>query len=402
MERPRLAPSPAGLQIGLIAPPCVPVPPPRYGGTEAVIDQLARGLAAAGHQVRLFTTGDATCSVERHWLHPRAVGTTGTSLDELGHVQAAYAELAGCDVIHDHTLLGPLWAIADDVSAPVVVTNHAPFTRELIRHYACIAHHAAVVAISHHQAGTASGVPIARVIHHGLDLDAYPFGQGDGGYLLFLGRMHPDKGVHRAIHIARAAGRPIVIAAKMWEPAERRYFAEEVEPLLGPDATYVGQVGGAAKVALLAAAEALVNPIRWPEPFGLVMIEALATGTPVMAFAEGAAPEIVDHGRTGFLCRDEADMARRVGQVGALDRRDCRRVARERFSTDRMVRDHLALYRQILAASAVIDLRPVSGRRSGRGSTWHLAASEDPASVTRHRIRPGPAPLVSDPPDPAG
>jgi glycosyltransferase involved in cell wall biosynthesis len=336
------------LQIGMIAPPWVAVPPPEYGGTEVVVDHLARGLVLAGHDVTLFTTGDSTCPVPRRWVHPRAVGTTGNLLDELAHVEAAYEVLDDGDVIHDHTLLGPLWAIANDVRPRVLTTAHGPFTPELTELYRTIGQHVAVVAISHHQARTAPTVPVTQVIHHGIDVERIPVGAGDGGYVAFLGRMHPDKGVHRAIAVARSRGRRLLIAAKMWEPAERRYFAEVVEPMLGPDVEYVGQVGGRDKWELLGGAEALINPIRWPEPFGLVMIESLAVGTPVLAFAEGAAPEIVDHGRTGFLCDDEDDMSERLSTVGSLDRRDCRRAAETRFSTRRMVDDHLELYRRLL------------------------------------------------------
>ena len=335
------------LKIGLIAAPWVAVPPPLYGGTEVVIDHLARGFTDAGHDVRLFTTGDSTCPVDRRWLHSRAVGTTGSLLDELGHVQAAYAELADCDVIHDHTLLGPLWANANR-TPPVVTTVHGEFTPTLTDLYRSVSGKAWVVAISHHQRSTAPTVPVAHVIHHGIDVERCSVGRGDGNYVVFLGRMHPDKGVHRAIEIARAAGKTILIAAKMWEPAERRYFTERVEPLLGPDAVYLGEVGGQEKHDLLAGAEALVNPIRWPEPFGLVMIEALAVGTPVLAFAEGAAPEIIDHGRTGFVCRDNRDMVDRLGEVGTLDRAACRADVAARFSTRHMVDEHLALYRRLL------------------------------------------------------
>jgi glycosyltransferase involved in cell wall biosynthesis len=323
-----------------------------YGGTELVVDNLARGLVAAGHEVVLFTTGDATCPVERHWVLPVAVGTTGSMIDELAHVEAAYVELAGCDVVHDHTLLGPLWAIANRVHPPVVTTAHGEFTPELVDLYRTISRQLAVVAISHHQRSTAPSVQIARVIHHGIDVERIPFGRGDGGYVAFLGRMHPDKGVHRAVEIARAAGKRLVIAAKMWEPAERRYFAECVEPLLGGDAVYIGEVGGGDKTNLLAGAEALVNPIRWAEPFGLVMIEALAAGTPVVTFAEGAAPEIVDNGVTGFVCTDDAEMSARLTDACYLDRSNCRRAAEQRFSTGRMVDDHVALYRQLAGQSA--------------------------------------------------
>ncbi len=160
--------------------------------------------------------------------------------------------------------------------------------------------------------------------------------------------MNHQKGVHRAIAVAEAARTPLIIAAKIWEPEERHYFAAQVEPRLSEDIVYIGQVGGQAKLDLLAGAVALVNPIRWPEPFGLVMIEALACGTPVLAFAEGAAPEIVDHGRTGFLCTDEADMAQHVARVATLDRRACRASVAERFSTALFIERHLAFYRNVL------------------------------------------------------
>jgi glycosyltransferase involved in cell wall biosynthesis len=338
------------LRLGLIAPPWVPVPPPLYGGTEVVIDQLARGLTRAGCDVELFTTGDATCPVERSWLYPQALGTVADVSAELAHVESAYRALAGVDLIHDHTLTGPARADLLRPGMPVVTTVHGPFTTELRTLYAMAAERVSVVAISEAQRRSAPEVPTAAVIHHGIDVAEFPFGRGDGGYVLFLGRMHPDKGAHRAIAVARAAGRRILLAAKMWEPAERRYFCDRVEPLLGRDAAYLGEVGGRDKLDLLGGASALLNPIRWPEPFGLVMIEALACGTPVLSFAEGAAAEIIEHGRTGFLCADEEDMATRVGLALDLDRAACRASVEARFSTERMVKDHLALYRSLVRA----------------------------------------------------
>ncbi len=366
------------LRVGLIAPPWVAVPPPVYGGTELVVDELARGLAAAGHRVTLFATGDSTCPVETRWVFPRALGTVDGPLDELGQVQAAYAELADCDVIHDHTLLGPMWAVTEAVEPPVVATVHGALVAPAARLYESAAGHGvSVVAISHHQASTAPAVPVTRVIHHGIDVEAVPVGAGDGGYLLFLGRMHPDKGVHDAIEVARRAGRRLVIAAKMWASEERRYFTDVVEPLLGDGIEYVGEVGGADKHRLLGGAAALINPIHWPEPFGLVMIEALATGTPVIALPAGAAPEIVRHRRTGYLCADLDDMARRSRTIEQIDRAACRADAALRFDASRMVADHVRLYRELIVRTEwrpAVD-RPAPVRTGVRPRRWLSAVA---------------------------
>jgi glycosyltransferase involved in cell wall biosynthesis len=319
-----------------------------YGGTELVVDQLARGLVRRGCDLVLFTTGDSTCPVQRRWLYPQALGTSASAVAERPHVELARYELDGADVIHDHTLTGPTDERLPRPAMPVVTTVHGPFTPDLRRLYASAAQRVSLIAISHDQRSHAPEIPVAAVIHHGIEVDRYPVGDGSGRYVLFLGRMHPDKGPHRAIAAARGAGQRILIAAKMREPSERRYFAECVEPLLGPDAVYLGEVGGQHKLDLLGGAEALLNPICWPEPFGLVMIEALACGTPVLSFAHGAAPEIVEHTRTGFLCRDEHEMAARLGDVASIDRAACRAAVEARFTTDRMVADHLALYRRLV------------------------------------------------------
>ncbi len=336
------------LRVGIIAPAWVAVPPPQYGGTEFVIDRLARGLQERGHTVELFATGDSTCPVRRSWLYPVALGTTGDPAAEFAHVQRAYEVLVGVDLIHDHTVTGPAWASTWQPDLPVVTTNHGPFTPEMIAHFGAFAGRVPIIAISEAQRRSAPGLPVAAIIHHGVDVADFELGDGEGGYLLFLGRMSPEKGVHRAITVARAAGKPLIIAAKMWEPDEFRYFAEQVEPQLGADIVYVGQVGERRRAELLAGAVALLNPIRWPEPFGLVMIEALACGTPVLAFAEGAAPEIVEHGRTGFICADEADMTRRVPEAARLRRADCRLSVEARFSTERFVERHIEFYRHLL------------------------------------------------------
>src|SRR5436190_8577085 len=229
----------------------------------------------------------------------------------------------------------------------MVVTNHGPFDAMRTACFERFGRRCAVVAISHAQASAAPSVPIAGVVHHGIDVDAWPWGDGSGGYVLFLGRMSADKGPHRAIALARQAGVPIVLAAKMREQAEFAFFEEHVRPLLGRNARFVGEADAATKRDLLAGATALLNPIQWSEPFGMVMVEALACGTPVITAPLGAAPEIVEHGVTGFLCRTAAAMVSAIESAPRLDRRVCRKSVAARFTIDRMVAGYVSLYRRV-------------------------------------------------------
>lgn len=344
---------PRPLRVGIIAPPWLPVPPPAYGGTEAVIDVLARGLRDAGCEVVLFATGDSTCDVPRRWHHPAALGTGADPDLEVVHVRAAHASLTDCDIIHDHTTTGPLVAAARPGGPPVLATVHgAPTPADLVR-YRTVGEDVGLIAISHCQRRSLREVPVAAVIHHGIDLDAFPLGPGDGGYVAFLGRMCPDKGADTAIRVARAARRPIVLAAKVRDPDEQSWFREAVRPLLGTDAIFVGEVDADGRRELLGRAEALLNPLRWAEPFGLVMVEAAASGTPVLALRSGSAPEVVEDGVTGFVCLDEHDMVDRLELVATIDRATCRERARARFGAERMVADHLALYRRTVVAAAL-------------------------------------------------
>lgn len=341
------------MRIAVIAPPWLPVPPAGYGGTELVLDTLCRGLLADGHDVLLYATGDSACPVERMWTYEQHLGVAQINpSDELRHVMDAYtaAERWGAHVVHDHTVTGPVWAQIH-ARIPVVTTNHGPFDEPLRTIYSRLAPTTPLIAISQHQASTAGDIPIARVIHHGLDTSRIEAGAGDGGYVAFLGRMNPAKGVHTAIEVARAAGMPLKIAAKMREPLEIEYFRTRVEPLLGGDIEYVGEVGPADKATLLRDAVCLLNPIEWPEPFGMVMIESLAAGTPVVTTPWGSAPEIVTDGRDGFLCRTHAELVDALGRVDELDRTACRRTVEQRFTMQRLARDHDAAYRAVLHAA---------------------------------------------------
>lgn len=352
------------LRVGVLAPPWLPVPPSSYGGTELVVDVLCRGLQARGHEVRLFTTGDSTCDVPREWLFETGdPDRMGSAVIALRHTAAGYDALATCDVVHDHTLVG-LFVSRLHPELTVVTTNHGPFDQDLCDLYGRTASTVPLVAISHDQARHAPGnVPIGAVIHHGLDLDRYPFeGQGDDR-LVFIGRMNQDKGVHTAIEVARRTGLDLAIAAKMREPVERRYFDTVIRPQLGRGIEYVGEIDHAAKISLLRGARALINPIQWPEPFGLVMAESLACGTPVVASHRGAAPEIVDDGATGFLADTPESLAAAAEDVVYIDRRRCRDRIERHFSMDHMAREHEAFYCSVIQRDAMLRRRPDSRLR---------------------------------------
>ena len=333
----------SAMEIGIIAPTWLPVPAPAYGGTEAVIDTLARGLQSAGHDVVLVCHPDSTCPVLRASVVP-AVDTVrmGRASIELEHALGAYDVLRHCDIVHDHTLAGPVIAAGRSLQR-VVATNHMPFTRTMNAVFGAAAEYVGLIAISRSHAAS-TDLPISAVVHHGVDVLDFPIGLGDGGYAAVLSRMAPDKGVHRAIAIAKAAGVPLRIAAKMREPRECEYFARYVEPELTDEIQYVGELDHAAKRALLADAVALLNPIMWPEPFGMAMLESLACGTPVIGSPHGAAPEIVEHGVSGYLSDDDQQLVDALVGVGRLDRDACRRRAAEHFSVERMIDGHLAAY----------------------------------------------------------
>jgi len=335
------------LRIGVVAPPWLPVPPPGYGGTELMVDALCLGLTRLGHDVTLFTIGDSTTPVERRWLFDAVDrGRMGAAVEEFRHALAAYDSLTDVDIIHDHTLAGMFLGPARS-KVPIVTTMHGPFDDDLSDLYERTSEQVPIVAISHDQARRApSTIRIAEVIHHGIEIDRYPFSDEPDDHVMFLGRMSPNKGVESAIEIARRAERPLLIAAKMREPGEIDFFHHTVEPLLGSDAIYVGEADFDEKIRLLSSATALVNPIRWPEPFGLVMAESLACGTPVVGGSLGAAPEIVDEGITGFLADDVPSLVDGLGQIDRISRRGCRQAAVERFSADRMAADYVQFYRR--------------------------------------------------------
>jgi glycosyltransferase involved in cell wall biosynthesis len=341
------------MRIGIVADPWIPVPPPAYGGTEQIIDIEARALVAAGHNVLLCTLGVSTSPVPRRSIIHHAGGyDIGDQRFALQHSIFSYEQVKDFDVVHDHTISG-LFYSERWPNLPVVTTQHGPFDDVMVDLYRAVAERISIISISHSQAKSApSGIPIARVIHHGVDAERFRFGTGEGDargeYFFNLSRMAPTKGVKEAIYAAREAGVRLVIAAKMREAREQEYFEREIKPLLNEDIQYIGEVTFPEKVELLANAKGLLNPINWEEPFGLAMIESFAAGTPVIANRRGAAPEVVEQGITGFICDSHDDLVQAIKFIDTIDRAACREVTENYFSSARMAEDHLEFFDELM------------------------------------------------------
>jgi glycosyltransferase involved in cell wall biosynthesis len=339
------------LHIAMLAPPWIPVPPPGYGGIEEVVALLSDALVDLGHDVELFCAPGSNSRAKVRPLLERAYpDSIQRSLFEADHTGRAFRAIDAAadehpfDVVHDHCGYTPL-AVADRLDTPLVHTVHGPFDDDTNPYYSVNGFNGAVVCISKAQAGFAPDPKIVDgVVHNPIDVDNWPVGYEKDDYLLWVGRMDPVKGAHRAIRVAKAVGRRLILAGPV-QPGQERFFATEVEPYVdGKQIQYIGEVGGARKQRLFADAHAFLMPIRWPEPFGMVMVEAVATGTPVLAFPEGAATEVVEHGVSGFLVKDEDEMAAMVDQAGELDPLQVRRSA-ERFAPDRIAVGYEQAYR---------------------------------------------------------
>jgi glycosyltransferase involved in cell wall biosynthesis len=343
------------VKIAVLGPVWFPVPPVGYGGIEWIVSLLAEGLVRAGHDVTLFASGDSATAAELSAVFPEApselIGTTGP---ELRHALACYERAAEFDIVNDHS--GPLAAaLGAAVATPVVHTVHGPLTGadgDLYASLARVAPGVGLISLSLNQRRPQPDLPWLANCPNALDLGAYPVRAERGEYLLFLGRMSPEKGCHRAIEVAREAGLPLRIAGKMREPAEREYFEAYVAPELGDGVEYLGETSHGKKVALLQNARATLFPIEWEEPFGLVMIESMACGTPVLATRRGAVPEVIEHGRSGVIVDDYREMAAALAEADRLEPLECRRWAEERFSAERMVRDYEAAYALALERAA--------------------------------------------------
>jgi glycosyltransferase involved in cell wall biosynthesis len=339
------------VKIGIIAPAWFAVPPVRYGGIEWVVSILADGLVDQGHDVTLFAAGDSQTRARlvTSYDEPPSM-RIGLSMPDLHHALTCYARAGDFDVVNDHS--GPLGAaLGAAVASPVCHTVHGPLTGESGDVYSLIGSvspSVGLISVSDSQRSPLPDLNWLATCHNAIAMDSYPFHPGNDGYLLFLGRMSPDKGAHHAAALARETGLPMILAGKMHDLLERQHFAANVEPLLGGNIEYVGEVSHDEKVRLLQNALATVFPIQWPEPFGLVMVESMACGTPVVATRQGAVPEVIEQGRSGIIVDSPAELAEAVKQAITLDPHECRASAIERFSPARMVDDYVAAYQRML------------------------------------------------------
>jgi glycosyltransferase involved in cell wall biosynthesis len=332
------------VRIAILSTPHVPTPPQGYGASELIAGQLAEGLSQRGHEVHLFASEGSTKLVQRSRCYPQQ--RLGTSFDqrELIHVAHAVREAGDCDLVHNHCLAaGP----------PFARISRRPFLTTL--HYLHPVVHAfpegPYVAISQSQRRLASQLNVCGMVYNGVDLRNFPFGESREDYLLFLGRFHPNKGADLAIEVARRLDRRLILAAPAPPDDQRGWFDEKVRPHLQGKVEWIGPVEGDAKARLLGRAAATLLPLRWDEPFGLVMIESMACGTPPVAMRRGAAPEIILDGVTGLLVDDLDQFVAAVEQAPSIDPYACRARVEQHFSVDRMVDDYLRLYRDYLMMS---------------------------------------------------
>jgi len=348
----QIVPVAKSLRIAQVAPLYESVPPQYYGGTERIVSYLTEELVAQGHDVTLFASGDSQTAANLVALCPRSLRLDPHCIDQLAHhvvmLEQVMQRSDEFDVIHFHLdyLHFPLsrrqaYKHVTTLHGRLDIPDLVPLYREFPE--------MPLVSISDAQREPLSWANWQATVYHGLPRDLYRFHAGPGSYLACLGRISPEKGIDRAIAIAKQVGIPLRIAAKV-DKADQEYFDTVIEPLLhDPLVEYIGEIGDERKDEFLGNAHALLFPIDWPEPFGIVMIEAMACGTPVIAYESGSVPEVMEEGRTGFVVRELDDAVDAVRRVPELSRARCREVFEQRFTAARMARDYLNVYAQLIA-----------------------------------------------------
>ena len=343
------------MRIAQIAPLAESVPPKLYGGTERVVHWLTEELQGLGHEVTLFASGDSKTSAELVPVIPHALRLGRPRIDPIvaqaSLLEAAARQCHRFDVLHFHIdwLHLPLFS---RLETRFLTTFHGRLDLPGLKTTTDQFPDAGFVSISNNQREPLPDLRWLRTVYHGLPANYLRASTEPGRYLAFLGRLTAEKGPEDAIRIAKAVGMQLRIAAKI-PRGERRYFSERLQPLIdGDQVQLVGEVDDHAKQDFLSQASALLFPIDWPEPFGLVMIEAMACGTPVIAYRSGSVPEVIDHGITGFVVDDEAEAVKAIHQLDQLDRKRVREQFKARFTAERMAREYTEVYKTLLNGAA--------------------------------------------------
>ena len=337
------------MRIAQIAPLWIPIPPYTYGGTELVVSWLCDELVRRGHQVTLFATNDSKTSANLVPIWPQSLWRAKLRSPH-AVFSLLYEKLISLqdqfDIIHDHCEFYTA-PYSRFLKPPVVTTLHHPLTEEttiLYKKFPNINY----VAISKNQKRSGPGINIVRVIYHGLPLEKYPFNPSPQDYLLWLSRIGPDKGIAEAIDIAKLSGEKLIISGNIL-PQYADYFEFRIKPLIdGKQIQFVGASDFEKKVDLFRRAKALLYPIRRPEPFGLVVIEAMACGVPVIAYKEGSMPELIKDGKTGFLVNNKEEMANALKRISQINRLTCHRHVAKKFTVEKMVNKYEALYNKLI------------------------------------------------------
>ncbi|MCO6431980.1 MAG: glycosyltransferase family 4 protein [Deltaproteobacteria bacterium] len=351
------------MRIAQIAPLHESVPPSRYGGTERVVSYLTEELVRLGHDVTLFATADSVTSARLYPICPRALRTDAECIDPLAH-HVYMAELAArhsdrFDIIHSH-IDYLAFMLFRRLPIATVTTLHGrldiPDSYAVYNEFGELP----LVSISDSQRDPVPALNWINTVHHGLPRDSFSFSPSPENYVAFVGRISPEKRLDRAIKIACAAGVPLVIGAKV-DRSDQQYFEDKIEPLLGhPLVRYLGELSETEKTKLLSGAKALLFPIDWPEPFGLVMIEAMACGTPIIAWAEGSVPEVVKHGISGFIVNSVEEGVQALTSIDKIDRKSCRMEFERGFTSVRMAKDYVDVYEQIIQSFAAEMSHPAA------------------------------------------
>jgi glycosyltransferase involved in cell wall biosynthesis len=343
------------MRIAEVAPPWLSVPPKGYGGIEWVVALLADGLVERGHDVTLFATGDSRTEAKLDYVFQVAPGPPFINdifYDTL-HSLHSFRDVSAFDLFHVHSPFSAL-AMAAAIDCAAVHTVHGAFTPEIRAVYSEVGSRVWFVAISEAQRSMMPGLPYAGVVHNGIEVGGYPFREAKEDYLAFLGRAAPEKGAHLAVLAAREAGLPLRMAVKVAHPKEQEYWKEEVAPLLSDDVEVLSEIPNQEKLELLSRARAVLFPIDWDEPFGLVMTESMACGTPVIATPRGSVPEVVADGETGFVVTVEdypREAAEALRLVGEIDPKACRRRVEERFSKQVMIEGYERAFASALTST---------------------------------------------------